>query len=312
MIVATVLDSDQLSLSLVRGMVASVNPCGFVLLPTYLLYFLGAGGGDASTAAGDRAGIRRALVVGGSVSAGFMAVFVVAGLVIDQISNWFLERAFYATAIVGAGLVVLGVAMLLGFRLPISTPSLSVAAERRTVRTMFFYGCAYAVASIGCTIGLFIPTMFGAGRRDGALAGITNGLAYGFGMGLVVVALTVSLAFARIGIVSWLRASMRYVERVAAVFVVASGLYLIYYFWFVDLRNGSGGLTSRVDRMSSRITARVDEHSTIVVVVLGAVVAIAVIVVAVRSGRSGTPPAGGGVVDTTVAGGAEPTTSTRT
>jgi len=96
------------------------------------------------------------------------------------------------------------------------------------------------------------------------------------------------------------------------VFVVASGLYLIYYFWFVDLRNGSGGLTSRVDRMSSWITARVDEHSTIVVVVLGVVLAIAVLVVAARSGRSGAPPAGGDVVDTTVAGGAEPTTSTRT
>ena len=30
-----------MGLSFLRGMVAAVNPCGFVLLPTYLMYFLG-------------------------------------------------------------------------------------------------------------------------------------------------------------------------------------------------------------------------------------------------------------------------------
>ena len=33
--------SDLLGLQFLRGMVATVNPCGFVLLPTYLMYFLG-------------------------------------------------------------------------------------------------------------------------------------------------------------------------------------------------------------------------------------------------------------------------------
>ena len=30
-----------MSLWFVAGMLAAVNPCGFVLLPTYLMYFLG-------------------------------------------------------------------------------------------------------------------------------------------------------------------------------------------------------------------------------------------------------------------------------
>lgn len=30
-----------MGLSFLRGMVAAVNPCAFVLLPTYLVYFLG-------------------------------------------------------------------------------------------------------------------------------------------------------------------------------------------------------------------------------------------------------------------------------
>ena len=35
------IDSNVLGLAFLRGMVASINPCGFVLLPTYLLFFLG-------------------------------------------------------------------------------------------------------------------------------------------------------------------------------------------------------------------------------------------------------------------------------
>ena len=34
-----------MSLWFVAGMLAAVNPCGFILLPTYLMYFLGVSGG---------------------------------------------------------------------------------------------------------------------------------------------------------------------------------------------------------------------------------------------------------------------------
>ncbi len=51
------LTSDLLGLQFLRGMVATVNPCGFVLLPTYLMYFLGV---EASSGVVDeRASMRR-------------------------------------------------------------------------------------------------------------------------------------------------------------------------------------------------------------------------------------------------------------
>ena len=65
-----------MGLSFLRGLVAAVNPCGFILLPTYLMYFLGMQGQAPGS---QRATIRRALLVSGSLSAGFMSVFVVAG-----------------------------------------------------------------------------------------------------------------------------------------------------------------------------------------------------------------------------------------
>ena len=97
------IDSNVLGLAFLRGMVASINPCGFVLLPTYLLYFLGV---QAAEQAGDqRASVRRALVVGSAVSAGFVAVFLVVGIVTETIDTWLLSNAKYATVVIGIGFV---------------------------------------------------------------------------------------------------------------------------------------------------------------------------------------------------------------
>ena len=46
--------------SFMLGILAAVNPCGFVLLPAYLLYFLGI---DSANPAAQKAPIRRALLV---------------------------------------------------------------------------------------------------------------------------------------------------------------------------------------------------------------------------------------------------------
>jgi cytochrome c-type biogenesis protein len=277
------LGTDQLSLSLVQGMVASINPCGFVLLPTYLMYFLGVQATDGT----QRASMRRALVVSGSVAAGFMLVFLVAGLIIYSSTTWIIENAKYATAVIGAGLIVLGVAMLFGYRLPISTPKLDAGGRNRTVWSMFVYGVAYAIASISCTIGLFINSVFRSAGRDGGFTGVANALAYGAGMALVVVALTVTLAFAKTGLVQFLRSKMQYVEMIAAVFVVLSGIYLLVYFWVVDVNNDSNPLTSRLEELQSWATGRLNDNWQVVALVLLAVVAGAVAVAMSRRGRGG-------------------------
>ena len=58
------------ALAFTAGMVATVNPCGFAMLPAYLSYFLGleaVGPGDDDR--GDAtAGVGRALLVAGAVS----------------------------------------------------------------------------------------------------------------------------------------------------------------------------------------------------------------------------------------------------
>ena len=277
-----------MGLSFLRGLVATVNPCGFILLPTYLMYFLGLQG---QLPGSQRATIRRALVVSAAVSAGFLMVFLAAGLISVHFTQWINRNARYATVVIGVALVVLGVAMLFGYKLPITTPQLDAGGRRRTVGSMFVYGVAYAVASIGCTIGLFLATLLGSTRSDGVISGVANVVAYGAGMALVVTALTITLAVANTGLLRVLRTGMRHVETIAAVFVVLSGLYLVYYFWVVDVNEDRAPVTDQVEDLQNWIIVRLSDNWQTLAIVLGAIVAAAIVYVVVRRDDGDDGPA---------------------
>jgi cytochrome c biogenesis protein CcdA len=263
----------NLSLSFIRGLVASINPCGFVLLPTYLMYFLGVSAADAQA---QRAPISRALVVGTMVSSGFIVVFFAIGAVTQYWTTALFDNAKYATAVIGVLFVILGIAMLFGFKLPFATPTLEAGGRDRTVSSMFLYGVAYAVASLGCTLPLFIATLFQTGKRSGYWAGVANVMAYAFGMALVVVSLTLALATANLGFVRWLRAKMQYVEMVSGAFVLLSGLYLLWYFWQRDVNENGDPITDAVDNLQQDITGWLNGHWQMVAWTLGTIVVAAI------------------------------------
>ena len=277
-----------MSLSFIRGLVAAVNPCGFILLPTYLMYFLGLQGNIPGT---QRASLRRALLVSGALSAGFISVFLVAGVISYNFTNWINENAKYATGAIGIALLVLGVAMLFGYKLPFMTPNIGTGdgTPEKTIKAMFVFGIAYAVASIGCTIGLFIATVFSTTTRDGVVAGVGNVVAYGAGMALLVSALTVALAFANTSLLKFLRGGLRYVDRIAAGFVVLSGLYLLWYFYWVDIKEEGDPITDWALERQARATAFLSTNWQSVAIVLVVVVGAAAAYVFIRPPDTDSP-----------------------
>jgi hypothetical protein len=211
-----------------------------------------------------------------------MAVFVVIGGISTWVTSWVEEHAKYVTGVVGVVLIVLGIAMLFGFELRFATPTIGAGERDRTVRSMFVYGVAYATVSLSCTLVLFIPTMFAAGERDGIAAGVVNGAAFALGMGLLVTALTVTLAVANHAMLRVLRSSMGHVQTIAAAFVLLSGLYLVYYFWVVDVNEDAAGVTNAVERFQNRVLVQLNDNWRLVALVLGAIVIAAVAYVALR------------------------------
>ena len=69
---------------------------------------------------------------------------------------------------------------------------------------------------------------------------------------------------------------MRHVETIAAVVVILSGIYLLYYFWVVDVNASIDPITSRVENFQNWVLARLSGNWEVVAVVLAVVVAAAV------------------------------------
>lgn len=266
--------------SLLLGMFAAVNPCGFVLLPTYLLAYLGV---EDDSTTGDR--LRRSLLVGGCVSAGFVAVFVVVGTVSRLFTGWLEANAKYAALAVGVVMILAGARMLSGWRPKLWTPVLGGSSDRRGILAMTGFGVVYAIASIGCTIGLLTTAVFGSFSRDGFLSGIVSVALYGVGMGLFVTALTASLAFAKTGLVAGGRRLMRAMGHVSGLLVLLTGVYLAWY-WYVAIvrRDDPGAVVRVVERWQTNLVSLMSDVGVPVLSLGSAAVIGLVLAASVRRG----------------------------
>lgn len=142
-----------LGYAFVAGMVASVNPCGFVLLPAYLGLYLG----DDKSAAGAGRLAGRAVLVSATMTASFVRLFGIAGLVTGLAASAVTSALPWTGIAVGAGLVLLGGVLATGRELgssfgPRAAQHLRGAAVTRGISGYAAYGVAYGLASLGCTL----------------------------------------------------------------------------------------------------------------------------------------------------------------
>ena len=268
--------------SFILGVMAAVNPCGFVLLPTYLVYYLGTelNRDDENNSTT----LRRGLSVGIAVSSGFIGLFLVVGIISRAFTTVIRDNAKYAALVIGIALIAMGVAMLFGWKPPITQPDVSVQ-RKRTTWNMFLFGIVYAIASIGCTIGLLISVILGSVNRDGFVSGVISIVLYGLGMGLLVTALTVALAFARVGLVSTIKKSFKWFDKISAMFVVLTGLYLSWYWLGAITDRGSDGVTSRVERWQTHVAQFFQDAGVYPLLIIFSLIIAAAVIVIRRTSR---------------------------
>lgn len=274
-----------LTLAFTLGMVATVNPCGFAMLPAYLSYFLGME--DPSTS--PQAGVRRALAVGLAVSAGFLLVFGVMGVLITSFKVEIQPNLPWFTLIVGIGLAALGVAMLRGYEPVVRLPKMQKGTNSRQLSSMFLFGVSYAISSLSCTIPLFLAAVASTFTVHSFGAGLATFLVYGLGMAVVLLALTLAIALARQGLVRTLRGALPYVSRVAGGLLVLAGAYMVYFGWY-ELRvlgggGDPGGPASAMFELNGSIQSWITRTGPVRIgIVLGAAIALAILVASAWQG----------------------------
>lgn len=212
------------------GMVALVNPCGFALLPAYLGYFLGADSGAASESR--LAALNRAQVVALSMSVGFLAVFGLLGVVLAGTLVHIVGVLPWLTLLLGLGLAALGVAMLTGYEPVLALPKLEKGTGSRSIVSMFLFGVSYALASLACTIGIFLGAVGTSASGHSFLERLGGFVSYGIGMGLLATGLTLAVAFGRKGLVGAFRSLLPRIHLISAVILVVVGAYVAWYGWW--------------------------------------------------------------------------------
>lgn len=222
------------ALAVAAGMAATVNPCGFALLPAYLAAFFGE---DHQPGIG---AVPRAFAVSAALTAGFVVVFGLFGAVISPLAVSIEQYLPWATIVIGAALIGLGGWLLGGRELVVRLPKLNRGGSDGSLPSMFLFGASYAVASLSCTIGPFLAVTSSTFSSSNVVSGIGVFVAYALGMGAVVTALTVGVALARAGLAGRLRAALPYVSRFSGVLLVVAGAYVAWYGWF-EVRTLSGG-----------------------------------------------------------------------
>ncbi len=223
----------------VAGMVAAVNPCGFVMLPAYLTIYLRdesdveEGTGLVGTAKRGSKAVYVSLAMG----LGFVALFGSAGLLVSASQELVKESLPWIGFTLGILMTLMGAYILLGGK--IYTGVAQRMADRvgdprvSSLAGYFLFGVSYALASLSCTLPIFLSVVTSSFGREGFFSGLVQFVAYAGGMAFLIMIVTIAIALFKSAILNPLRRSMQYVERVSAVILAIVGAYLVFY-WLTE------------------------------------------------------------------------------
>ncbi|MDA1096854.1 MAG: hypothetical protein O3B84_06330, partial [Chloroflexi bacterium] len=198
----------------------------------YIGYHLGVHDeGFAETPAPARA--LKAFALGLVATLGFMTVSGATGLAIAAGGRLFIRDVIPEVAtVLGGGLLVFGLVLLVlgkAFSLPVHMGG----SHRRGYAAVYLFGMAYGVAAVGCTLPLFLLVIVNAMTAAGFAGALFQFGVYASGMGIVLIAITVSAAVFRGVVATALRRALPYVEWLSTALVIQAGAYLIAY-WQSD------------------------------------------------------------------------------
>ena len=214
------------------GMVASVNPCGFFMLPAYISYHLGTEEEGFYKQSASRR-LSKGLLLGAVTTLGFLVVFALVGGVMSVGGQWLVRVFPYAGVAIGMVMIIVGLYLVITHRtLGIMAASRVTVSPQRNLRNVFAYGIVYAIGSLSCTLPIFLVVVGSSLASQGILASFSQFIGYALGMGSILIAVTLGAALFQGTAARWLRKSMPYVHRTSALFMVGAGAYLIYYWVF--------------------------------------------------------------------------------
>lgn len=250
------------------GAVATVNPCGFALLPAWCARAMAA---QADRPLAER--FVRSVVAGAAVSLGFVVIFALAGALLASGVNWLGPALPWIGVSLGLALAMIGAAWVLNLGLP----GLRVAqtCRRANIRYgAFGFGLSYGLASMSCTLPVFMSV---AGlsfltQNEASPIGLVAFLA---GAASVLTLVSVAGTVSGAGIAQALQGRTALLRRFAGGLTVLAGLYIALYWGrlFLTRTPAADEIATTVGTFASRATALVSSRPGIAALLIGTLIA---------------------------------------
>jgi len=217
------------------GALATFNPCAWAMLPTFVSFYLGSREADydqRSFAARAAEGLTLGLLVAG----GFLLVFSVAAIILSIGLRFIVRYLPFGALVTGIALVILGFWLLAGkpFPFSVSLPQINTSRARNP-KSAFIFGVGYALASLSCTLPVFMSIVGATLTISGFLSGFIMFSGYASGMAVVLMSVAISTALLKGAIAQWYRKFLPYVYRISAVMLIVAGVYLIWRSLYIPL-----------------------------------------------------------------------------
>jgi cytochrome c-type biogenesis protein len=229
-----------LAFALLAGALATLNPCGFVLLPAFLSYSVGIDAGESHLLPAPTR-ILRGTAAGLLVTVGLLAIYAVVGIPLSLGATELTEAMPWVGLAVGLAMTVVAVATLANRQLSLPMLRFPIASRTHGASAMLLFGVGYGLASVGCTLPVFLVAVGASMATRGGTAVLAAFGAYALGMALMLVALSIGAALLRDGLARALKRALPHLRWVTGALLLLVGAYLVYY-WAAVLWMPPGAL----------------------------------------------------------------------
>ena len=220
------------SLAFSAGLISFMNPCGFALLPVYITYYFKNEGLEKSSLFKR---IFAGLLLGFIVSLGFAAVFSIIGVLVSYLGRGLLKYAGWFDLLIGLLLVIVGFIYLFNMKAKIHISRITNFGQnlkanklKNKYLSFFVYGIGFAIASLGCTLPIFLLVVTTSLKSAGFLNGMVTFLIYASGMSLFMILFSLAVAVSKTFIEKILNRALPYIYKLGPIIVIIAGAYLIH------------------------------------------------------------------------------------
>ena len=255
------LDTILIAFAFSAGAIAFINPCGFAMLPTYISYFIESSSSNNNNNSKSQTNLtgssnsnnprlislRRlthGALLGLLVTIAFIAIFGLIGIVISYLGIGIAKFLPWIAVLSGVVIIGIGAAKVSGKTFHVNIPSVFgiIVYNKNTTTTndykfssknyvkFFLFGIGYAIASLSCTIPIFLLVVFQGLSAGGVVQGSLVFFSYALGMGAVLIAVSLVIAISTNEILlKWLAKLAPKMNTITSIFLILAGSYLLYY-----------------------------------------------------------------------------------